>query len=48
MLQTYKTVVYRWLTRKSDKPTAIKLITQYACARMSVCLLRCDSASLGK
>jgi len=48
MLQTYKTVVYMWLTRLSNKPIAIKLIDQYACARMSTFLLGCDAVSLGK
>jgi len=32
----------------SDKPIALKLIAQYACVRMSVCLLGCDAVSLGK
>ena len=36
MLQTYRTVVYMWLTRMSEKPIAIKLIAQYACMHISV------------
>lgn len=48
MLQTYKTTVYVWLTRMSDKQIALKLIAQYACICMSACLLGCDAAPLGK
>jgi len=32
----------------SDKPIALKLIAQYACKRMSACLMGCGAVPLGK
>ena len=38
VLKTRRTVTYVWLTKMSNKPISVKLMTQYARAHMSVCV----------